>query len=198
MSRYPRNIWAILSICVSAHTVVAGPPTWPGDCNLDWSVDLTDFVAFHACMSGPGGGESSGCGCFDTDADIDIDLCDFAVFQHSFTGTQWLSVVIASDDADGTEVNDLEWHPDGYQGSGNNRMGASVAESYDTALRFDLEEVQQGETFVYARLVVPATGDGVIELESEVRIVGIDADAPSDFSLVRPSQQPKTTPRQKR
>ncbi len=58
----------------------------PGDCNGDASVDLQDFSALSACLSGPGGGLGTGCACFDFDADGDDDLPDWATFQSGFTG----------------------------------------------------------------------------------------------------------------
>lgn len=58
----------------------------PGDCNSTGSVNLFDYDAFEACLSGPDGGVAEGCACFDMDASGDVDLVDFALFQDSFTG----------------------------------------------------------------------------------------------------------------
>jgi hypothetical protein len=59
----------------------------PGDCNSDGGVNLLDYAAFNACLSGPGvtpGG--TGCPCFYFDDDLDIDLADFAALQTFFSG----------------------------------------------------------------------------------------------------------------
>ncbi len=57
------------------------------DCNL--VVELMDFAAWDACMTGPDGGPfDAGCEAFDFDADAigDIDLKDFAGFQLTLPG----------------------------------------------------------------------------------------------------------------
>lgn len=55
-----------------------------GDCDLDWSIDLSDFISFAGCMQGPAVTLESGCGCADMDIDGDVDLRDFAAFQAAF------------------------------------------------------------------------------------------------------------------
>ncbi len=58
----------------------------PGDIDLDGDVDLDDFAAFDACVTGPGGLIEPGSGLGDLDRDLDIDLADLALLQLSFTG----------------------------------------------------------------------------------------------------------------
>ena len=58
----------------------------PTDCNDDGGVDLADYDAFEACLSGPAGGILDGCACYDVNQSGDIDLVDFAVSQAEFTG----------------------------------------------------------------------------------------------------------------
>ena len=59
----------------------------PGDSDHDGDVDLSDYAAFAACLTGPGGGLLLDCDVFDFDEDNDVDVGDFAVFQRSFTGS---------------------------------------------------------------------------------------------------------------
>jgi len=62
--------------------------TLPGDWNGDGIVDVVDYAAFAACLTGPtGGAMGPGCAIFDFDADIDVDLADFQVFSAAFTGS---------------------------------------------------------------------------------------------------------------
>ncbi len=56
----------------------------PGE--FDGIVELEDFAAFDACVSGADVQAASGCGCFDYDKDGDVDWSDFAVLQVNFTG----------------------------------------------------------------------------------------------------------------
>ena len=125
-------------------------------------------------------------------ADGDVDLRDFAAFQPAFSGTEYLSYRLDIDADDGTEVNDSVWYADGYAGSGHNLMGAAGADSYDIGLRFHLPEVQQGESFAYARLVVHGSGSGQVDSMATLRIVGIDQDSPDGFDVARPSELLKT------
>jgi subtilisin family serine protease len=57
-----------------------------GDFDDDGDVDLTDFLTFENCFSGPGSSPPGGCDAADLDFDGDVDLADFAVFQRAFTG----------------------------------------------------------------------------------------------------------------
>ena len=65
-----------------------------------------------------------------------------------------------------------QWHSDGLGGSGYNRMGRAGSVFYDLALRFHTPQVMAGETFVYARLVLPGAADGEVESVAQLRIVG--------------------------
>lgn len=114
------------------------------------------------------------------------------ISQSSLGGASFLSVRVKADADDGTEVNDSVWHEDGYAGTELNRMGFADLESYDVGLRFSLPTVCQGETFVYARLVLAATDDGQVDSTVKLRIVGVDQDSPAGFDVARPSQLPKT------
>jgi len=109
-----------------------------------------------------------------------------------FPASEFLAYKITDDADDGTEVNEWLWYPDGYAACGRNRMGRAGAERYDIGLRFLLPEVHQGQTFAYARLVLPATGDGRLDSAATLRIVGIDKDDVEAFGSTRPSQLPKT------
>ncbi len=61
---------------------------WPaGDYDVDGDVDVTDYVRFSDCMTGPDAGPiAAGCDLFDFDADGDVDTEDFQTFQSAFTG----------------------------------------------------------------------------------------------------------------
>ncbi len=58
----------------------------PGDCDDDGDVDLDDFGAFQACMSGPTVPLTPGCEHKDFDLDGDIDQSDFGIFQRCISG----------------------------------------------------------------------------------------------------------------
>ncbi|MBU0641185.1 MAG: metallophosphoesterase [Planctomycetes bacterium] len=109
------------------------------------------------------------------------------------TAPPFVAFDISADADDGTEVNSSVWHAEGYPGSTCNRMGAVAGEAYDTGLRFHLPSVTAGETFVYARLVLPASGAGQVDSGVMLRIVGADHDGPLGFDVAPPSQLPKTT-----
>jgi predicted outer membrane repeat protein len=58
-----------------------------GDYECDGDLDLEDFAAWEACMTGPGEGTyPTGCEAFDFEYDGDVDLLDFAGVQAAFTG----------------------------------------------------------------------------------------------------------------
>ena len=58
----------------------------PGDDDGDGDVDLADFAAFNACVTGPGGLADTDCTPFDFDEDLDVDFADFGSFHLAFTG----------------------------------------------------------------------------------------------------------------
>jgi len=65
--------------------IVHGIRAVRGDWDDDGHVDLIDFSAWPACMTGPGGGVPPNfCDVFDLDRDIDVDLDDFDDFQVLF------------------------------------------------------------------------------------------------------------------
>ena len=108
----------------------------------------------------------------------------------------YLSYMVACDDDDGTEACDAIWHADGYLGSGHNRMGSAAIMPYDIGLRFHTPDIRRRDTFVYARLALPATAEGQVNTGVNIRIVGIDVDGVAPFGNdARPSQLPKTQAR---
>jgi hypothetical protein len=191
----PRLTRALVETLLAAAATAGAQvvPTVPGDCNADWAVDGADLAVFAACMNGPGVEPPAGCTCADLDGGGDVSVPDFAVLQTVVTGTQLLSVDTPSDADDGTEVNDLWWQPDGYEGGGSNRIGAAGDEFYDIGLRFRVDQLQQGEHLAYARLVLPGTGAGQVTSQVSLRVVGVDQDSPAPFYVRRPSRLPKTT-----
>lgn len=84
---YPRDL---LDGLVSEDNIYAVVPSdaypAPGDCNADGTVDLADFQALTACLTGPDAMPASGCWCYGLDGDDDVDLADFAEFQPVFEG----------------------------------------------------------------------------------------------------------------
>jgi hypothetical protein len=58
-----------------------------GEYDFDGDIDLDDYAAFEACMTGPGPVDGL-CQCrfLDIDHDRDVDLADFAELQQAFTG----------------------------------------------------------------------------------------------------------------
>jgi len=64
-------------------------PPPEGDCNHSESIDLSDFLVLHGCLSGPLGPNpspiASQCRCIDMDLDDDVDLADLAAFQNAFS-----------------------------------------------------------------------------------------------------------------
>ncbi len=73
----------------SMSTVVAtGRIVTPGDGDGDGDVDLADFEAYLACVTGPDNGMvGEGCEVFDLDTDGDVDLADLNEFQLRYTGS---------------------------------------------------------------------------------------------------------------
>jgi len=65
---------------------LSGPPP-PADLDGDCDVDLDDFGAFQACVTGPAlGPPGSGCDDADLDDDGDVDQSDFGLFQRCLSG----------------------------------------------------------------------------------------------------------------
>jgi len=101
---------------------------------------------------------------------------------------QSVSVQIADDADDGMEVDHAVWYDDEVL----NCMGSVDGQSHDIALRFHLPDLDPGDSLVYARLVMPGTGDGQVDSEFDLRIVGVDDDGVAPFGELPPSQLPKT------
>ena len=59
-----------------------------GDLNADCHLDLNDWDAMTACVTGPGVPPAGGCGCFDFDKDGRVDLRDVGALQADFTGSE--------------------------------------------------------------------------------------------------------------
>ena len=84
----------------TADTGIADPPTYtavvdmgalehqtppkPGDIDGDGDVDLDDYAAWEACMTGPDTTPPDGCQGKSLDGDSDVDLADYAMFQTMF------------------------------------------------------------------------------------------------------------------
>ena len=78
-------VGATTAIADATITVVASGT--PGDCDGDGDVDLTDFLVFQTCYTGPDGGPvGPECDPVDFDDDGDVDLQDFLAFQTAYTG----------------------------------------------------------------------------------------------------------------
>ena len=73
-------------LLVDGVTTASVVVTWPADADGDLDVDLDDYLAFLACMTGPAGGVDPGCTYYDADDDTDVDLLDFTSFAQDFTG----------------------------------------------------------------------------------------------------------------
>ncbi len=183
-----------LALYVPASGIAATVPTYPGDCNLDWSVDLEDHAILTDCLAGPGiAPAGASCVCFDQDGDGDVDLGDAAAFQAAFTGSIVVTRQIGDDADDGTEITSsvTQWQNNGYLGSGINRIGSGDGESYTAGLRFELPDVMQGETFVYARLILPAAG-GEADFGTVLKIYGVAEDCAPGFDVAPPHACPRT------
>ncbi|HNQ22058.1 MAG TPA: hypothetical protein PKK06_03090 [Phycisphaerae bacterium] len=62
------------------------PDRMPGDFDDDCNIDVDDYAALPACLTGPGVPIDDDCTVFDLDFDGDVDLRDMAAFQRAFTG----------------------------------------------------------------------------------------------------------------
>ncbi|MBN2561837.1 MAG: hypothetical protein JXQ75_13000 [Phycisphaerae bacterium] len=194
----PRKKMAIVFALAGGVLLYVGAPTRgqclfsPGDVNEDVKLDGEDVQGFVDCLL-TGVTPNGNCDCADMDDNDVVDADDMPLFVSTLLeGAACLFFEVVADTDDGTEVNDSDWHPNGYEGTNLNRMGKAPSESYDVGLRFHLQGVHRGDTFVYARLVVPGAGTGQVDSKVLTRIVGIDQTSPPEWSSQRPSHLPKT------
>lgn len=185
------GVWGVF--CIMPATRAAVVPTLPGDLNYDWSVDAADFALLLGCLVGPKADSDPVCTACDLNGDHIVDTLDVALFQDCGTGTQYVCYEVPTNRDDGTEVNNTTWRPDGPEYANVNWIGRTGADVYHTALRFVVPELVQGDSFVLARLLLPASDDGQLDSTATLRIVGIDQDTVAPFDEVLPSQTPKTT-----
>lgn len=192
--RFMLELVTCLALALGIPAVFADPgtPTLPGDCDFSWQVDMDDYNKLPACTAGPNVPVDEDCACFDLDQDGDVDLQDFGRFQLWYTGAAFQVIEIVDDNADGTEVNQSEWLPDGFPDDRNGMGAGGGGDVYDIGLHFQLPDVSAGQQFKYARLAVPATDNGTVTESATLRIVGVAADSPPDFTSFRPSEMPKT------
>lgn len=102
------------------------------------------------------------------------------------TMTVTSSIAVNSDD--GTEVNRISWHENGVSAS-ENRIGHYYGDEYYLGLRFPMEEFEQGDQVVHARLRFAARS-GHLSSRIKLLIEGVLQKNPSTFSAVdRPSQK---------
>ena len=92
---------------------------------------------------------------------------------------------------DGTEVDYQRWFEDGYENRGN-RIGRRKGAVFATAFRFEVALLAASESVAFARLVLPALGDGQVNASVKLRIVGIAEDGIGPFNKRRPSQLRQT------
>ncbi|MBN1510722.1 MAG: lamin tail domain-containing protein [Phycisphaerae bacterium] len=70
---------------VDIRDVYLGPgPSYPGDCNNDFNVDLADWPLIADCLAGPDVPHATECACANADGDTDVDLKDFSMIQPFF------------------------------------------------------------------------------------------------------------------
>ncbi|MCA9244316.1 MAG: hypothetical protein KDA32_10200 [Phycisphaerales bacterium] len=83
------DLWNNYGKCppeLMAQFQLALSPPVPGDMTGDDYVDVTDFMMFRDCMTGPNAPYAQGCAPADLDFEGDVDMRDFALFQIGFTG----------------------------------------------------------------------------------------------------------------
>ena len=97
---------------------------------------------------------------------------------------------ILADEDDGVEAGAGVWLPDGFGDANLFGVLANVPQTW--ALRFHLPDVAAGESFVYARVVFQADGDGTVDSGASLAVSGVDADGVADFAAALPSTLPKT------
>ncbi len=66
----------------------AGPVISALDGNADGAVNLLDYAAFEACLTGPTGSVNAGCVWADFDSDETITFNDFAAFQQGYSANE--------------------------------------------------------------------------------------------------------------
>jgi len=103
-----------------------------------------------------------------------------------------LAYPITADTDDGTETNHLLWEADGHENGGLNRIGVADGERFALGLRFHAPGVRRGETFAYARLLLPAADAGQSQSGISLRISGFALDGVPSFANARPSELPPT------
>ncbi|HUU85278.1 MAG TPA: FG-GAP-like repeat-containing protein [Phycisphaerae bacterium] len=88
-----RPVVRMVAVTLTGLSLVAVPGTasLPGDSEGDCDVDLADFSAFAACITGPCAPDCDppldpACNVMDLDGDGDVDLIDFRAFQSGFSG----------------------------------------------------------------------------------------------------------------
>ncbi|MEE8409044.1 MAG: FN3 domain-containing metallophosphoesterase family protein [Myxococcota bacterium] len=99
-------------------------------------------------------------------------------------------VSVRSAGSDGTEIGGAEWLEHGFHG-GVNRIGHSNGVSYDLGLRFEIPQLAPGQEIVFARLVLPATDQGIVESPLALRIVGVAASDVEPYWALRPAAYPR-------
>ncbi len=189
MSRIARTIYDSMLLTLAPLCFAGDGPS--GEVSVGGSSGELDFEHLELCLAGPGFDLSPGCYPYDLDADDDCDLRDVWDVQHVLCGPELLVYTIGDENDDGTETIPRRWDSDGYGADGWNRLGTSNPELYLAGLRFRLPDVQPGEDFVYARLLLPgghAAPAGVVRL----RVYGVDDDSASEFHLAPPSLPPHT------
>lgn len=76
--------WMFNHASVAAHATMV--PFGPGDVDLDYDVDQSDFGEYQRCLSGEGRPTTAGCEFADLDADGDADVDDMNVFLTCMAG----------------------------------------------------------------------------------------------------------------
>lgn len=103
------------------------------------------------------------------------------------------AVTITQDSDDGTEMDRLRWTENGVLSIANLMGRDAQGVTYEAGLRFHLDELEQGQEIVYARLRFASLG-GIMASGVRLLIEGVLQESPGTFSQAeRPSQKlPKT------
>ncbi|MCH8840516.1 MAG: hypothetical protein IH831_07530, partial [Planctomycetes bacterium] len=148
--------------------ILLGAAHGDGDADGDGDVDLADLLHFHL---DPG-----------NNLGLPIDPNDATEMEDRFLG-----FYVAGDSDDVTEVDRASLYP-----RHRNFMGFDGHKSYDMALRFEVEGVERGEKFAFARIVLPGGERGEVSSAVNLRIRGIGLDRCEPYSQEqRPSTMPK-------